>query len=93
MRLICALIASLALAGCGSGSSGSPPAGATSRALSSADSAKVDHAAAITNALQGGADPDKTLQAQGMSEQQYQDALYDIAADSAMSAAYNAKVR
>jgi hypothetical protein len=98
MNRKCTLVAvsALALAGCSSGDgaakgSGDAPA---NRATAPAQQTKVDRAATIARAIQANPDnADEVLRQNGMSEQQFDDLLYEIAADPAMSAEYNAKVR
>lgn len=101
MKMTCTLTgaALIALAGCsssGNTASSGPGAGSDSPAratMSSAASAKVDKAAAIARAIQARPEnADEILRQHNMTEQQYEDLLYEIAADPAMSEAYNAKV-
>lgn len=92
-------LALIALAGCSSSGSSSapgpsvktdPPAPAT---MPSAASAKVDKAAAIARAIQARPEnADEILRQNNMTERQYEDLLYEIAADPAMSEAYNARM-
>jgi hypothetical protein len=86
----------MTLTGC-SGETGSPPSESSSaaipRTLTPEQQAKVDKAAAVARALEApGQTPDQVLQQHGMTEQQFNDLLFEIAEDEAMSAAYDAKV-
>jgi hypothetical protein len=81
----------LALVGC---SSGGDTASAGSRGgsttISRSGSSRVDRAVAITKAVQ--ANPGRAedvLRQNGMTVEQYEDLMYDIAADPAMSEEFN----
>lgn len=94
MRLHCGLFAAaiVALAGCAS-SGGSGAGAGTEPARAGAQPSKVDTAAAIARAMK--ADPDRAdevLQRYGMTEQQFEDLMYEIAADPEMSEAYAKQV-
>ena len=92
MKLASALIAASVLAGCGGGG-GTATTGSSPGDVAPASSAKVDRAAAVANAIK--ADPsraDEVLRQHGMTEKEFEDLMYEIAADPALSEAYNAKV-
>jgi outer membrane murein-binding lipoprotein Lpp len=96
MRQVLTLVAVgvLGLSGCsneGGSSTGTTEASAPAPTLTSEQKAKVDKAVAVHAALQAGQDPDAALRAQGLTEQQFDDLMYEIAADEAMSAAYAAR--
>lgn len=96
MRSMLVLAIAVALCGCSNeGSSGSGSGtteSARTRPLTAAQQAKVDKAVAVNAALQAGSqDPDAILRANGLTEQQFDDLLVEIAADDAMSAAYTAR--
>src|SRR5262245_18708804 len=96
MRLICAVTlgAVLALAGCSSDNGTTATPGApVHNTLTSAQQAKVNKAATIAASIQASPDnADAILRQNGMTEQQFEDLMYEIAADPAMSEAYNARV-
>ncbi len=98
MKLTCSLGAALIVAGCasqsspeqGSATEGRPPAAPAM----TAQQTKVDKAALIAAAIQANPDnADQIFRQNGMTEQQFENLLYEIAADPEMSAAYNAKLR
>jgi hypothetical protein len=88
------------LAGCsGNGSSATsataaPAPAARAGALSTSQQSRVDKAAAIARAIESSpSSADAALQQHGMTEQQFEDLMYEIAADPEMSQAYAAKMR
>jgi hypothetical protein len=100
MRTNSTLIAAMTLAllaGCsggGSGTSAGPSAAPNSGAVTAGQPSKVDKAASVARAIQASPDrADQILRDNGMTEQQFSDLMYEIAADPAMSAEYSAKVR
>ena len=99
MRITCMLIAaaaSLGLAACSSNSgssSASTPAASGTPAVSSGQTTKVEKAATVARAIRANPDnADQVLRQNGMTEEQYESLMYEIAADPAMSAEFNAKV-
>ena len=68
-----------------------PQAPQAARELTAEQKARVDKAVAVRIALETGQDPDAVLKAQGLTEQGYDDLLFEIASDEAMSAAYAAR--
>jgi hypothetical protein len=99
MRTSALLIAAATVAclGACSSDSGSTGGGGTSsagtRAMSSGQSAKVDKAATIARAIRSNPQSaDDVLRQNGMTEEQYESLMYEIAADPAMSAEFNARV-
>jgi len=99
MRTTWTLIAAATVAGLNACSSNSGSGGGSGAAASSNQNAsasqntKVDRAAAVARALSSNpGNADEILRQNGMTEQQYESLLYEIAADPAMSAEYSAKV-
>jgi len=99
MTTTCTLIgaaAALGLAACSSNSGSGTGSGASatpSQNASAGQTTKVDRAAAIARAIRANPDnADDILRQNGMTEQQYESLMYEIAADPAMSAEYSAKV-
>jgi hypothetical protein len=98
MRLSCILVAGVAavLVGCGSekGSQDSRPSSAGAPVVSSGVSqSKAERAATISKAVQ--ADPDHAddvLRRNGMTEDQFEALMYEVAADPEMSREYNARM-
>jgi hypothetical protein len=81
------------VAGCGpNGNSGPGSASTTPRPTATASSPKVDKAVAITRDLEGNDQADQVLQKHGMTEQQFEDLMYEIASDPVMSEQYAAKL-
>jgi hypothetical protein len=77
----------MSLAGCGSSNTGTPqPAPAAS-------STKVDTAVAIAREMDANPQQaDQVLQKRGMSEQQFEDLMYEIASDPSLSDQYSKKL-
>ena len=99
MRTTCTLMAaaaSLGLAACASNSgssSASTPAPSGTQAVSSGQTAKVEKAATVARAIRANPDnAEQVLRQNGMTEEQYESLMYEIAADPAMSAEFNARV-
>ena len=99
MRFTYVILAGLGLVMSGCGSDGAPATTnsstttASSGAAAPSANAKVEKAAAIAKAIE--ANPDgssEVLRQHGMTVQQFEDLMYEIAADPKMSAAYNARV-
>ena len=89
LRVIIVAAAAAALAGCG------PSGGCatTAPAKPAGSSAKVDTAAAIAREMQANPDQsDQVFQKHGMTEQQFEDLMYEIASDPVMSEQYANKV-
>jgi hypothetical protein len=95
-QIAVAAVAATCLAACSSNSSSSAGSGAaasSTQTASAGQSAKVDRAAAVARAIRANpANADEILRQNGMTEQQYESLMYEIAADPAMSAEYSAKV-
>jgi len=99
MKLTYALIAAAGLSLAGCGSDGSPASGGAEAAApdrvatTPAASSKVEKAASVARAIE--ASPDNSaeiLRQNGMTVEQFEDLMYEIAADPKMSAEYNARV-
>jgi hypothetical protein len=91
MRLTGVILAAacVSLGGCSSGSSTNSSSEPSAVALSGAESAKVEKAAAIARELRADAGAaDAVLRRHGMTEQQFEDLMYEIAEDPEMSEAY-----
>jgi hypothetical protein len=81
------------LAGCSETASTSAPRPSDPSALTSAQSAKVDRAAAIARQIRANPSAaDEVLRQHGMTEQQFEDLMYEIAEAPEMSEAYAKKV-
>ncbi len=91
LMLVLTLAGTLGLVACSNagGGSGDP---ASQRTLTAAQQGKVDKAIAVNRGLVAGEDPDAVLRSAGLTEQQYDDLLFEIANDEAMSEAYGARV-
>jgi hypothetical protein len=99
MKNVSTLIAALAafgLSACSSNSgststsSGSAPGAPAS---SSGQNSRVDNAAAVARAIRANPDnAEQILRQNGLTEEQYESLMYEIAADPAMSAEFNARV-
>lgn len=80
------------LTGCekggGSGSSTTP----APKTAVTASSPKVDKAVAIARELEGSDAVDQVLQKHGLTEQQFEDLMYEIASDPVLSEQYSSKL-
>jgi hypothetical protein len=98
MRLIGVMVAGacVSLAACSSGTSGpstASGASASGAGLSAAESAKVETAAAVARELRSNpAAADEVLRRHGMTEQRFEELMYEIAEDPEMSEAYAKRV-
>lgn len=97
MKLITNLLMGAAVAGLAACSSSSGSSSSTSttdsQTVSAAQSGKVDRAATIAKAIRANPDnAEQILRQNGMTEEQYEALMYEIAADPAMSAQYSATV-
>jgi hypothetical protein len=91
MKLVVATAAALlVLNACGPGSttSSAPPA----NPAPTASSPKVDKAVAVARDLESSDQVDQVLQKHGLTEQQFEDLMYEIASDPALSEQYSAKL-
>ncbi len=88
--LMMIVVAAAALTACDKSTSSSAPPSATT---ASSSSAKVDKAVAIAKAIEATPDQaDQILSKNGMSEQQFNDLMYEIASDPQMSDQYAARM-
>jgi hypothetical protein len=77
----------VSLAGCGSSNTGNP------QPAPSATSSKVDTAVAIAREMEANPEQaEQVLQKRGMTEQQFEDLMYEIASDPALSDQYSKKL-
>jgi hypothetical protein len=93
MKLLGAIILSAGIVSCSSGGGGTTSTGNGASVMSAADQSKVDKAAAIAKAIQANPErADAILSQNGMTEQLFDDLLYEIASDPEMSRAYSERV-
>ena len=92
--LLLVAVAGLAACSSNSGSASSSRMSTTgSQTISAPQSGQVDRAATIAKAIRANPDnAEQILSQNGMTEEQYEALMYEIASDPAMSAEYNAKV-
>ena len=91
MKLAVATAAAfLVLNGCGPG--GTTSSAQPAKPAPAATSAKVDKAVAVARDLESSDQVDQVLQKHGLTEQQFEDLMYEIASDPALSEQYSAKL-